>query len=127
MNPFDAIQENAFDTVTATMGYDATWTPQGTTTEQTARILLKEPTQEYSQEGFRYTPFNYLMEYRRGFFNGLIDSARRNASEIVTIGENTYYVRSVRAKYDGKTYVALLEIIPPPPPEEEEEEPEPEP
>lgn len=121
MNPFDAIQENAFDTVSATMGYDAVWQPSDNSTEQTARVLLKEPTQEYTQEGFRYTPFNYLMEYRRGFFVGLIDKARQNASEIVSIGDNDYYVRSVRAKFDGKTYVALLELIPPPTPEEPEE------
>lgn len=111
-NLFDGLQKMMFNVVTNTMGYNATWQPAMGGTAKTGRVLLKEPTGRYEVvDGVEYTPFNYMMEYQKGVFDGLIDAIRDSYDETVNINGIAYYVRKVEAVYDGKTYRALLEKI----------------
>lgn len=109
MNIFDDLQNMMFDVVSDTMGYDAVWITASP--QKTARVLLKEPTEQYDLNGVPYSPFNYMMEYRRGEFDGLIDNVRHNSDERLLINGSEYYVRTIQAAYDGKTYRALLEKL----------------
>lgn len=109
MNLFDGIQDLMFDTVGRIYGIDASWTPSAGGTAQTGRVLLKEPTQEYDMNGVPYTPFHRIMEYRKGVFPGLFEAARQKRNESVTINGAQYYVRNVRAEYDGRTLKAEIE------------------
>lgn len=111
MNPFDALQNNSFDIITNTMGYDATWTPSGDTEAQTGRVLFKDPTEMHELSGVEYNPVGYMMEYRRGVFEGLFESVRVQVTEQVTVEGIAYYVRDIKASYDGKTYRAKLDKV----------------
>lgn len=109
MNPFDALQENSFDIVANTMGYDATWAPVAGGPLLEGRILFKDPTEMAELAGMEYAPVGYRMEYRRGVFDGLFESCRDGVLERVTIEGVVYVVRDVKSAYDGKTYRAKLE------------------
>lgn len=109
MNPFDALQDNAFDVVTSAMGYDATWTPSEGGAQKTGRVLIKDPTEVHELAGVDYNPIGMMMEYRRGVFNGLFEAVRDGMTEEVTANEITYYVRDIKACYDGRTYRAKLD------------------
>jgi hypothetical protein len=110
MNLFDNIQRQMFNTVSNVYGYDAIWN-KSTGGTVTGRILLKEPTKEYDLNGVPFTPFNSIMEYQTGVFEGLFEAARKKTTETVTIGGVEFYVRHVEAVYDGRTYRADLEKI----------------
>lgn len=112
MNPFDALQDTSFDIITSTMGYDATWTPLGGGAAKTARVLFKDPTEPEQLAGVEYNPLGYMMEYRRGFLQGLFEAVRSGNLETVTVNSVQYYVRDVKACYDGRTYRAKLEAKP---------------
>lgn len=109
-NIFDGLQNTAFDVVTTTMGYDATWSPSEGGSTLTGRILFNNPTESKKLSEVEYDPYAYRMEYKRGVFDGLKESVDRNGTETVTIKGQDYYVRQVAAKHDGNTLIATLEI-----------------
>jgi hypothetical protein len=109
-NLFDNVQEAAFDIVTTTMGYDATWTPSGGGPEKTGRVLLNNPTESRKIAEVEYNPYEYYMEYKRGIFDGLKEAADANADEVVTIKNVEYDVLEVAAKFDGNTLIAKVKI-----------------
>lgn len=114
-NLFDGLESSAFDVVTNTMGYDAEWIPSNGSYPQgyTARVLFKNPEDDYKLSTANYSSFNYKMEYRLDFFPGLkttVDTAQ--TEETVTVNGLNYYVRGIDTKYDGKTYIATLELKP---------------
>lgn len=111
MNLFDSLQDNMFDTVTNTMGYDATWQPSGGGTAKSAKVLYKGPTQKEELLSVRYDPDALQMEYKAGVFDGLKEAVDSNSmSETVTIsGIGTFWVRKVQKLFDGKNYKANLE------------------
>lgn len=90
-------------------GYDATWQPSVGGSLQTGRVLLKEPTSDYELGGVTFTPFCSIMEYFVGVFPELFNAANNKRNETVTVNDVEYYVRTVTAKYDGKTFVAVIE------------------
>ncbi len=108
-NLFDDLQDGAFDIVTNTMGYDATWTPSEGGDEQTARVLINNPTESKKMSIAEYDPYRWDMEYKKSDFLGLKDAVDKNNVEIVTINGADYYIRQVIAKWDGKTMVAAME------------------
>jgi hypothetical protein len=112
-NLFDGIRDSAFDVTLATFGYDASWIPVATPEADpfTARVHYKDPNEKESLGGVEYTPLSPFMEYRSPSFPGLYESARNNNGEIVTVNGAQYTVRSVERKFDGKTYMAILEPI----------------
>lgn len=100
---FDKLQDRMFDKVTSLFGYEASWG------ENTGRALLKEPTEKDMINGVSFTPFHRIMEWRSGEFDGLFEAIREAATVIeVTIDGNNYYVAEAAAKYDGKTYRAVI-------------------
>jgi len=109
MNPFDALQNTSFDVISSTMGYDASWIPQAGGQTKVARVLLKDPTEVHELAGVEYNPVGMMMEYRRGFFDGLFEAVRDGILEEVVVNHISYYVRDIKAVYDGKTYRAKLE------------------
>jgi hypothetical protein len=109
-NVFDALQNNSFDIITQTMGYDATWTPLVGGAQVTARVLFKDPTEMHELGMVEYSPVGYMMEYRRGTFDGLFESTRNGYTEEVSVNGIAYYVRDIKSSYDGKTYRAKLDL-----------------
>lgn len=100
---FDNIQRSMFDKVTHLFGYTASWG------NITGWALLKEPTDRDTINGVDFTPFHRIMEWRSGEFEGLFEAIREAATVIeVTIDEKKYYVAEAAAKYDGKTYRAVI-------------------
>ena len=111
-NIFDDLQDAAFDVVTNTMGYDASWTPSEGGASLTARVLFNNPTESKKLSQVEYDPFRWEMEYKKGDFDSLKDSVDRNNTEIVTLKGKEFYVRQITAKLDGRTLVATMEPKP---------------
>lgn len=109
MNLFDGLQQSALIITRTTFGYDAVWVPSGQQATIAGRVLLKEPTSEYELDGVTFTPFCSVMEYHTGTFPGLFDAVRSKKNETVTVNGVPYWVRTVTSKYDGKTYIAIIE------------------
>jgi len=108
-NIFDDLQDAAFDVVTNTMGYDASWVPSEGGASLTARVLFNNPTETRKLSQVEYDPFRWEMEYKKGDFNGLKDAVDKNNIEIVTLNGKDFYVRQIVAKLDGRTLVATME------------------
>lgn len=109
-NLFDGLQALAFDTISLTMGYDATWTPSIGGSEKSARVLFNNPTESRKLSEVEYNPYEYHMEYKKGDFPGLMEAARSNKSETVNINGVNYMVMDVTSKYDGNTIIAKIEL-----------------
>lgn len=109
MNLFDNLQSAMFDTVTATMGYNATWIPAAGGQSQTKEVLYNGPTEKEKLFDANYDPEKLNMEYKEGVFTGLKESVDSGTTETVTI-ENigTFKVRGVKKLFDGKNYKATL-------------------
>lgn len=100
---FDNLQSIMFDKVTNLFGYDAVWSGNN------GMVGFREPTTTDMINGVEYTPFHRIMEWRAGVFDGLFEAIREASSTIeVTIDGTVYYVADGAAKYDGKTYRAVI-------------------
>lgn len=111
-NIFDSLQDNLFNLTTTVFGYDAEWTPSAGGALQTARVHFKKPTAE--RDVHYEVIFNsvmHMMEYKFGDFVGLFEAVQGNQNETVTINGIDYYIRQIRAYWDGKTYRAEIEPI----------------
>jgi hypothetical protein len=117
-SPFDLMQKTMMSTIARQFGYPASWTPSLGGPAQTALILFKDATKlQNVMLNLNYEVLYPEMEYKFEDFVGLEDAARNtNNYESVVIsfakdGSNnvTYDVRKVKAKYDGKTFIATLE------------------
>lgn len=110
------MQDAAFDVVTTAMGYAATWTPSAGGPQQTARVLLKRPTEKrsYENETIDFEPNAYMVEYKEGDFltlKSIVDAiGTAGSAEIMNVNGIDYYVKSLPQKWDGKTNVAKLII-----------------
>jgi hypothetical protein len=110
-NTFDNLRNAAYDVVSKTMGYAASWIPSDDSGEKTARVLYKDPEAMKKLGSVEYNPKNYAMEYRAPDFTGLKESVDSGVTENVTIeGKGDYYVRAVSTLWDGNTYLAILEL-----------------
>lgn len=112
-NIFDQLQDNAFDTVTKTMGYPASWNPSRGGPAQTATVLYKDSTEKYELSNVEYDPLQWRMEYRYGFFTTLKEAVDDSEPEVVTIslpgGDAQFYIRKVDTSFDGKTFTAYMQ------------------
>jgi hypothetical protein len=97
--------------VNSRFGYSASWTPSAGGPTQNCTVLFKDPTREMELSGVEYMPLSILMEYNVLDFVGLRDAANAHLPESVTVDGIVYNVRQVNAKYDGKTFIAVLEEI----------------
>lgn len=101
---FARLQNRMFDTVSFIMGVDATWTPIDGSPAETGKVLVREPTHKDRMNGVEYAPFIRFLEYRQGFFPGLVDAVRSGELEtIVTDDGREFIVKDICAVYDGKT------------------------
>lgn len=112
MNIFDSIQESAFNVVTQTFGYAATWTPSEGGPQQLAVVCYKDATDEHGVGEVDYNNPRHQIEYKIEDFTGLQQSVFNGGTELVkvTMKGITYQflVRRCETKYDGKTIVAYL-------------------
>lgn len=113
MSFFDNIQETAFDIVTDTFGYAATWLPSDGSPEQSAKVLYKDATEKHDLSNADYNIERYVMEYKEGDFKGLKNAVTRGENESVQIKIKEdvtlmFLVRRIITKYDGKTITAML-------------------
>jgi hypothetical protein len=114
MNAFDSLQGAMMDTVANVMGYDVTWLPSTGGEQQLAIVLYNGPTEKEKLFDANYDPDKRMLEYKDGSFPGLFELVRTNNSleEITIVGIGTFYVKSVKKKWDGKTYEAQIEYKP---------------
>lgn len=111
MNVFDSLKVRAFDVITKTMGYDASWqSGESGSALLLARVGYKDPSEKQELSGIEsWNPDEPFMEYRIGFFLGLKERIDAGAQEFVTIeGKGYFAVREVQTKFDGDTFVARL-------------------
>lgn len=105
--PFTRFQRRAFDVVTRTMGFAATWN------SETVNVGFRNPTEEMRLAGVDYDPSAWTMEYRDDQFVGLEAAASaRNSAEIVEIEGQEYWVRKVSRRLDGRSFLAELQPRP---------------
>lgn len=114
MNIFDTLADAAFDVVTNTMGYSATWLPSSGGPVQKATVLYGDATAPYEMNGVKYDPPGYHFEYRLPFFENLkdmVDNSRKTEEVTITIRSEAkeFFIRRVDTKYDGRTLIAYLE------------------
>lgn len=117
MNPFDRLQENTHKTIASYFGEPATWTPstvEGILPGQpdgiptAVRVLFKDPSHEMQLGGFTFEPDATVAEYYSNELLGLKERADQGIPEQLIINGETYDVRQVLKKYDGKTCLAIL-------------------
>lgn len=109
-NIFDALQDAAFNIVTNTMGYTASWTPSSGN-PLIANVLFKDATQSAKLLDQIFDPKFCIAEYKYGDFTGLKEAADRGNEEIIIINGITYGVLKVESDYDGKTLKAHLKLL----------------
>jgi hypothetical protein len=110
-NLFDRLQQNAFGVVARSMGYTAFWTPSSGGELQTATVLFNDASQMAKLLEVQYDPQRAMIEYYIGSFDGLKISVDAKNDETVIVNGIPYGVNEVRAKYDGKTYSAYLQLL----------------
>ena len=109
-NLFDDKEERLFNRAGRVFGYHATWTPSAGGTSYTARVLFNRPSEVQRVYDVEYDPTAYFMEYFEGDFPGLKAAADARLDEHVTIQGVEYFIREVKAIWDGKTYKAVMEL-----------------
>lgn len=78
---------------------------------QTAVVLFKDADETAQLLQVEYDPQAAMIEYFEGSLIGLKESVDNRNDEIITVNGIQYGVHKVRAKYDGKTFFADLELI----------------
>lgn len=113
-NLFDGLQKVMFSTVTNTMGYSATWVPKAGGEAQTATVLYNGPTEKEKLFNADYDPDKLMLEYQLGDLPGLFEAGRskQTTEEIAITNIGNFYIKSVKKKWDGKSYEAQLEVKP---------------
>lgn len=128
MGLFSCFQDTFFDAIGRIYGNTATWTPNGFTEEfaedfgpsgdetQTATVLYKDATAKQGLSDNDYNVERFVMEYKRGDFQGLKQSVERGFDERVFITTDEgitleFFVKRIESKYDGKTMIAYLNEI----------------
>lgn len=110
---FDVLQNGLFDTVKNQFGFSASWTAADSSAYWEGLVLFRNPTQVAALAGFgQYDPTMWEMEYKEGDFPGLRELVDiRATEEMVVIDGVMYYVRSVSAIFDGRTFKATLQPV----------------
>ncbi len=108
--PFDGLEAACFNSVLATMGKPAVWTPNGSSIPKTGNVLFNNPTDSRKIAELEFDPDQNRMEYYLGTFDGLKTSVDAGVKEYVTIGVDVWYIGKVTKLYDGYTFVATLDI-----------------
>lgn len=119
-NPFDSLKVAAFDTVTATMGYDAVWVcrdEEGEIEEEVpARVLLNYPSQEESVADHEFDYARPKVEFKAQDWEGLKELVdTKSPQEIRLEGKNYYIIKIIGDKIraaDGEVYTGVLENKP---------------
>lgn len=112
MNIFDQLQDNAFNVVTTTMGYPATWQPKAGGPEQSGRVLFNDPSEKQEKAGVDYEVEQTFIEWKKGEFPGLAESTADNGMESISIsGVGDVILLSMKGIFDGKTYKATVQVV----------------
>ena len=135
MNLFDGLQDSMMDIVSNTMGYDGFWVNENiygqadfdsidfnsadfkTNVKAAAfgnKVLYNGPTEREKIFSADYDPDKVMMEYKADIFPGLFEQVRKKTTveEVIIEGVGIFYIKSVKKKWDGKTYEAQLELKP---------------
>jgi hypothetical protein len=101
-NLFDGYQRTA---------YTATWLPSAGGSQQTAIVLFKDASETAKILEIEYDPQRAMIEYFITDFTELKTSVDAKNNEFITINDVRYGVNEIRAKYDGKTFFAHLQLV----------------
>jgi len=106
---FQKIQDTAFLKVQNVMGEYCTWTPAAGGSEQSAKVLFQNPTEEMKVAGVPYDPEAWIMEYNSNQLVGLFDLIReKSGQQVVNIAGQEFYCGDAVKKFDGNTIVVAL-------------------
>ena len=114
MSVFDDIEQAVFSTTQKVFGDTAVWKPSNEEVTQTEQVLFNcptEPVQIGNTDRYKYQPFDYWFEYYISQFpslKALVDSG--TGIETISINGYELIVKSVKTKFDGRTYIAYCEI-----------------
>jgi hypothetical protein len=114
MSRFDDIQKSVFNTTTNLFGDEAVWIPAAGGTAHKALVHFKNPNDPYrigNENKYEYRPYDYSFEYYEDKFPGLKESVESGAIEKVSVKGFNLAIREIRAKFDGKTYIAYGERV----------------
>lgn len=112
MNLFDRYSKKVTQVVADNMGDLAIWIPSdgSAPTGISGKVLFSNPTKKDKLSDIEYNPFSWQMEYHKDLFVKLKEFVDGGETEIVTINETEYYVKSVITKWDGDLSMAALEL-----------------
>jgi hypothetical protein len=115
MNIFDQLQDNAFDLVSSTIGYSATWLPKAGGPSKTARVLYNDPSEKQESANVSYEVEAPFIEWKKGDFEGLAEATQINNMEVLDVTVKGVVVRMIvkalKKLFDGGTYKAYVEIV----------------
>lgn len=111
MNLFDGMQKTAFAVVATTMGYQAVWTTSAGGLQQTATVLFKDASQTAKLLEIEYDPQRAMIEYFDTDLTGLKAAVDAKTDEFIFVNGVQYGINEIRAKWDGKTMHAHLQLI----------------
>ena len=110
---FDQYRKTVFATAETVFGTSAIWTSSmgGSTVE--GKVLLNNPTEKMAMAGIDYDPTAWRIEFTPDQFPGIKDLVdTRATSEVFSINGQDFYVAQIDTKFDGQTYVAILNPLP---------------
>lgn len=116
-SPFDLMESSMMDVVASTMGYYAEWTPSAGGDKQSGQVLFQDPTKSSSVANTAFLYDRPYMEYKLDIFDGLklaVSNTHNNESVMIFFSgklapATQMFVRQVDRKWDGKTFLALLQ------------------
>lgn len=109
---FDELAGQTFAVISNLMGVDAVW-HSSNGGQIPGRVLFNNPTEPKpigDGESYEYKPADNTAEYYEGTFTGLRETVDAGGQEYIEILGNTFHIIEIATKYDGKTYVAHLEL-----------------
>lgn len=112
MTEFDALAGQTFEHISNLMGEDAVWLASKFKLIH-GQVLYKDPTEPVQigeAESYEYRPSTAAIEYYAGTFAGLKQAVDAGNEEFISVRDRKYMVQSIATKFDGKTYVASLDL-----------------
>lgn len=104
MSLFDALRETAFLTLLENNGRDASWTPGVGEDPITGKILKKEFTEFYEENGVEHSRFSYLFEWQPPHFPALFEAVQAGTFPVIIVDGISYNLRAADSKFTGYIY-----------------------
>jgi hypothetical protein len=104
MSLFDSLRAGMFNTLLVNNGRDASWIPGVGQDPVTGKILKKEFTEYYEENGVEHSRFSYLFEFQPPHFPGLFEATQAGTFPVITVDGISYNLRAAEARFTGFIY-----------------------